>query len=205
MAQHTKTESTRLSTQSKVSVEEIAPLPITDSTLNAVYTVNRHAKLIDDEAIRAFDSGSDILGEVRKEQKNALYGIKHTVAVRLARAAPEAVDISTHQPDTGKEMYRFCFPRWSFHVPKTKTSGRVAQAITEGNIDAQSEQPQVSPKSITSGLELSLADALGILSQHDIAVNEYLERQVVSDDNTGRQIATQLNITANCNLPQQSN
>jgi hypothetical protein len=179
----------------QIQFDEIDPLPITDDVITAVYVINRYAKQLSDEADAAYQSGMGAEAKVKSTRKKALYDVKTVAIHRLIKSNPAVVDVSVHDLNGDVEMYCFEFPNGgSFHQPKSAVSDGVLDVIDLDVSDADVERIEFTASTDVSGLETSLAEALGVLHHHGINVNTHLDTGIVEDYTWGRQLSTTFTI-----------
>lgn len=121
-----------------------------------------------------------------------VYRTKTVALHRLGKADPSALRVVRHELDDGHELLCFYLGAYSFHQPTAAVDSALLAAAT-GSTD-RSEIPLESidfeTTAETDGLELSLSQATGILREHGLEPNDYLDATTVEDFTWGTVIST---------------
>jgi hypothetical protein len=175
----------------QVDFDEVDPLPIDRNILAAVHAINRHAKRLNEEADRAYKIGEGAEAKVKSTQKKALYDAKTIAVHRLTKSAPDAVDLRLHGLYEDVEMYCFRFSTdYSFHQPRDAVDDELLDAVGWNIHNEEAREIDFQPSTDVSNLQLSLSEALGVLSSHGIDANDHLQTEVVEDYTFGYRIST---------------
>jgi hypothetical protein len=175
-----------------IDYADLEPLQQSDDVLEAVFTINRHAKRLDEEADAAYQRGEGADARVHAIRKRALYRTKTVTLHRLGKADPDALRVVRHELDDGHELFCFYLGEYSFHQPIDAVEPALLAAAT-GSTDRSEitlESIDFEATAETDTLELSLSGAIGILRDHGIEPNDYLDATEVEDFTWGTVIST---------------
>lgn len=176
----------------EIDYEEIDPLPQSKRVLRAVFTINRHAKRLDEEADMAYQCGDGAKARVKALQKRALYRTKTVALHRLGKSEPDSIRVVRHEIDGSYELLCFYFADYSFHQPLEAVESELLEATagSDDRSEIELEEIELEPSSATDSLELSLSEAVEVLRQNGLEPNDYLDSDVVEDFTSGIKIST---------------
>jgi hypothetical protein len=172
--------------------EDLEPLEPSEDLLEAVFTINRHAKRLDDEADAAYSRGDGAEARGLAIQKRALYRSKTVALHRMGRADPDAIRVDRHELYGDHEMLCVSLRGYSFHQPLDAVATGLLRA-TIGHEDPSAlplEPIDFEASTDTDELDLSLTQAIAVLRDHGIDPNDYLEETAVEDFTLGYTIST---------------
>lgn len=166
----------------EIVYDEIDPLEQSDEVLRAVFTINRHAKRLDEKADAAYHRGEGADARAYSIQKRALYRTKTVALHRLGKADPDAVRVVRHELNGQHELFCFYIGEFSFHQPiEAVESGLLAAATgTQDRSEIELESIEFEASAETGDLEQSLSQAVGVLRDHGIEPNDYLDATQVN-------------------------
>lgn len=171
-----------------VDFDGLSSLPHSEDVLEAVYTINRHAKDLDEKAEQAYRTGQGAEARAHSVRKKALYSVKTIALHRLVKDMSEQVSISRHEIH-GVEMYCLRLSEdYSFHQPLDAVADELLDAV--GCDDSDVHEINFTRSTDVSSLDQSLQEALSILADDGIDVNEHLETTTVEDYEFGYTIST---------------
>lgn len=178
----------------EIDYASIEPLPVEDKILEAVYTINRYAKQFDEQADEAYRMRDGAQARVFSVKKKALYQAKTVAVHRLAKASEGIVRVTRHILNGDHEMFCVYFgSEYSFHQPL----GAVEEELLDDvQYDAAADAKVIDfdTPTKTDALDVSLSEALSILSENAINANEYLETKSVKDFEWGYRTSTKFDI-----------
>ncbi len=187
-----KVDFSRPSRHPEIDYEELDPLEQSDQVLQAVFTINRHAKRFDEEADAAYHRGDGAEARVHSLRKRALYRTKTVALHRLGKFDPGTVRAIRHELDGEHQVLCLYLGEYSFHQP--------TEAVDAGLLTATTGKEELSELPIeiidfeasaeTDDLDMSLSKAIGILRDHGLEPNEYLDTTSVEDFTVGYAIST---------------
>lgn len=161
-------------------IEAIEPRP---ELLEAIFTTNRHAKRLGDAADEAYRANRGADAKKYSVRKYALYDLKTIALHRIAKHEDAKVALEKHEIN---EYEYWCFyftkggEQWSFHQPIEAVNEDVIEQLDADSASISTEQIDFNPSSNTDGLAQSLEEALTVLYDEDLNVNEYLSQTVVT-------------------------
>ncbi|WP_199174872.1 hypothetical protein [Halegenticoccus soli] len=176
----------------EIDYDEIDPLPQSNELLEAVFTINRHAKRLDEEADTAYQRGDGAEARVCSLRKRALYRTKTVALHRFSKSDPDAIRVVGHELNGDHELLCFYVGTYSYHQPIAAVNPNLLAATTGsddlseikfGAIDFESSAE-------TGDLDMSLSQAIGVLRDHGIEPNDYLDATQVEDFTWGSVIST---------------
>lgn len=175
----------------EIEFADLDPMPCSSNVLEAVFTINRHAKRLDVAADHAYAIDDGAEARVHSLRKTALYRVKTVAIHRLGKAAPDDIRVVLHALDSNTEMYCFYIDdQYSFHQPKDAVAEQLLSTLSDTAIDV-AKSIDFEPPSATDSLDMSLGEALDILADHGLNANEYLDSTTVRDYDWGTVISTQ--------------
>jgi len=184
----------------QIEYADLEPLAQTQEVLQAVFTINRHAKRLGTRADRAYQAGRGANARVYSLQKRALYRSKTVAIHRLVKADPSAVEIVRHDLNGDHEMYCLSLQPvdndedrpYSFHQPLAAVAPELLSAVTgsEKRSSLHKETIEFDSSSETDSLEYSLSDAVCVLRSHGLDPDEYLDATVVEEYDFGTRFST---------------
>lgn len=177
----------------KIDYDDLESLPQSEEVLEAVFTINRHAKRLDDRAGAAYNRSDGAAARAHAVRKRALYRSKTVALHRLVKSEPEAVRVVRHNLNGDHEMLcLYVGERYSFHQPKSAVASELLEATTGSDTcsDLPLETIDFEASSETDELDMSLARAGSVLRSHGVDPDDYLETTRVEDFSTGREIST---------------
>jgi len=162
-----------------IEYDDLEPLPVTGDVLDALYTINRTAKRLNESAQQAYHQGDGATAKVRSVQKHALYDVKTVALHRLAVRDPAELSITPHEID-GTKHWLFEFEHGSFHQPAEAV---VDDLIEDHGLDTDAEPSSIeySPDPGSRNLPMSIEEALEELARFGINANDYLSQTTVTD------------------------
>jgi len=83
----------------EIDYDALDPLPRSEDLLVALFTINRHAKRLDEQADAAYEHGHGAEARAHALRKRALYRTKTVVLHRLAKSDPDAIRVVRHELD----------------------------------------------------------------------------------------------------------
>ena len=184
-----------LSRHPEISYEELDPLPQSDEVLEAVFTINRHAKRLGEEADTAYRRGDGAHARVHAVRKRALYRTKTVAVHRFGTFDSDSIQVARHTLGDGHELLCFYIGEYSYHQPPAAVNPDFLEA-TAGVDDPSvlsAEAIELESSTETATLDRSLSAAISILRDHGIEPNEHLDQQVVEDFTNGFEISTLFN------------
>lgn len=183
-----------------INYDDLDGLPQTNDILQSIYTINRHAKQLDEQAASAYRADQGAEARAYSLRKRALYRTKTVAIHRLVKADPAAVRIVRHELNGDNETYcLYLSPvdgdedrEYSFHQPLDAVDPELLRDVT-GSDDRSTlplETISFDTTSETDSLERSLSDAISTLRQHDLDPDDYLDATVVEDYDWSYEIST---------------
>lgn len=167
----------------EITYEELDPLPQSDELLEAVFTINRHAKRLGAEADTAYQQGDGARARVHAVRKRALYRTKTVAVHRFGTFDPDSIRVARHTLSDGHELLCFYIGDYSYHQPPAAVEPDFLEAAA--GVDDRSELPAkeitLESSTETATLDRSLSAAISILRDHGIEPNEYLDQRAVKD------------------------
>jgi hypothetical protein len=168
--------------------------PQSDELLEAVFTINRHAKRFGEQADEAYNRGDGVQARAHALRKRALYRTKTVALHRLSKADPDAIHLVRHELNGDHEL--FCLSvgdQYSFHQPLDAIEPDLLAAVagTTDRTVLPLESIAFESSSTTAALDQSLSHAIDVLRDHDIEPNDYLDTTHVTDFTWGTEFSTQ--------------
>ena len=172
-----------------IDYDEIDECRTTERILNAVHTINRHAKRFDEEADTKYTSGRGAEARVCSLRKKALYSAKTVMIHKLVKFGTTGINLSMHNLNGAVDMWCFEFSEgYSFHQPKEAVKDEVLDAF-DASGDMESVDISFNGSSNTD-TGMSLDDAIDVVRDCGVDVNDHLESDFVEDYEFGYQINT---------------
>lgn len=182
----------RPSRHPEIDYDELDALQQSDKVLEAVFTINRHAKRLDEEGDAAYQRGDGADARVHSLRKRALYRTKTVALHRLATFDPDAIRVLRHELDGEHELFCLYLDEYSFHQPMEAVEADLLRATT-GSANP-SELPleaiDLETSAETDNLEMSLSQAIAVLREHGVEPNDHLDATEVEDFTWGYTIST---------------
>ncbi|MEF8826167.1 MAG: hypothetical protein V5A27_07500 [Halapricum sp.] len=176
----------------EIDYDDIEPLAHSDELLEAVFTINRHAKRLDETADAAYQRGDGADAQVHSLQKRAMYRVKTVVLHRFSKFDPDAIRVIRHELNGEHEMLCFYVGGYSYHQPPTAVAPGVLSdtAGTDDLSELPLEAIDFETSAETGDLDMSLSQALGVLRDHGIEPNEHLDATKIKEYTWGTEIST---------------
>lgn len=170
-----------------IEYEAIDPIPQTEDVLDAVLTINRHAKRLSEDADRAYQSLNGAEARVHAVRKKALYAAKTVALHRLAKSNPDSVDVEKHTLGGPTEFWCLYFETGhSFHQPADAVEPELLDAVgMEALDDVEADAIDLDSSGAVDDLPCTLETALHRLADYDVNANEYLDATRVEDYDWG--------------------
>ncbi|SEO99896.1 hypothetical protein SAMN05216388_102639 [Halorientalis persicus] len=168
---------------------ELDPLIWSDDILEAVFTINRHAKRLDIEADDAYQANAGAEARAYSIQKKALYSVKTIAIHRLVKQEPDKVNVTLH--DLGETtMFCFDFGEFSFHQPREAVVDDLFDTVGLDPSELEPQSIDFEPSTNTDDLPKTLPEALATLKQVGLNANSHLDSTSVEDYNFGYHVST---------------
>lgn len=167
-----------------IDYDSIDPMPQVKEVLNAVQTINRHAKRLDEEASTAYQRKEGARARVHALRKRALYRTKTVAIHRLVKDDPETVVVDRHVLNDNHEMFCVSFEdKYAFHQPLEAVEEALLTDVEAagGEVGDDTQPIDFTPSSDVAGLPYTLSTALEVLAEYDLNANAYLDATTVSD------------------------
>jgi hypothetical protein len=176
----------------EIDYDDIEPLPHSDELLEAVFTINRHAKRLDEKANAAYQRGDGGEARVHSFRKRALYRVKTVALHRFSTFDPDAIRVVRHELNGEHEVLCFYVGGYSYHQPTTAVAPGVLSdtAGTDDLSELPLEAIDFETSAETGDLDMSLSQALGVLRDHGIEPNEYLDATKIKEYTCCTEIST---------------
>jgi len=182
------------------SFGDLEPLPWDDNILEAVFTINRHAKRLDEEADAAYQRDEGATARAKSIQKQALYNAKTVAIHRLAKANPSQVKIARHELNGKAELFCLYFgERFSFHQPQEAVDEELLSALDVDPDGLDTKSIDFEPTADTKDTPQSLETALTTLADHGVNANTFLTATSVEDYQWGYHVSTEFSAIADQN------
>jgi hypothetical protein len=167
-----------------IEFEDIDPLEPYPELLDAIFTVNRHAKKLGTNGDEAYRNNQGATAKKYSVQKHALYDVKTIALHRLAKHNDSEIRVEKHDID-GHEYWCFYISdaetTWSFHQPVEAVDEAVIDRFVADADSVPTEPIDFTPSSETDGLALSLEHALTVLDERGLNANDHLSQTVVEE------------------------
>lgn len=177
----------------EIDYDALDPLPRSEDLLVALFTINRHAKRLDEQADAAYEHGHGAEARAHALRKRALYRTKTVVLHCLAKSDPDAIRVVRHELDGDHELFCLTLDEgYSFHQPLGAVEPDLLAATTgtEDRSDLPLDTIDFEASSETDDLEMSLSRAVAVLRNHGVEPNDYLDATRVEDFTWGTEIST---------------
>lgn len=157
------------------TIETTARQSIDETTLEALYNINKHAKKYADRAEEHYGNNKGASAKTNSLKKKALYGLKAGVLERLYQNGD--VDAIVRHEIDDRHYWCLVIGDWSYHSPTDELPISESDDIVSGEVKQiddfdRSTEKERSDMSLKSSL-LHLED------QFDLSANEYLEQSHV--------------------------
>jgi hypothetical protein len=152
--------------------ETTAQQGIDETTLEALYNINKHAKKYADRAEKYYANGKGATAKKNSVRKKALYDLKAAILKRLYRN-DEVDDIARHEIDD-RHYWCLVIGDWSYHSPidelpiseSEEPAGEEVEQIDDFDRSTEKERSDMSLK----------ASLLHLEDTFDLSANDYLEQ-----------------------------
>jgi hypothetical protein len=167
-----------------IEFEDIDPLAPSPELLEAIFTINRHAKKLGKNGDKAYRNNQGTLAKKYSVRKHALYDLKTIALHRLAKYNEAEIQLEKHEID---EHEYWCFyvstaeKTWSFHQPVEAVDEAVIDRFVVDADSVPTEPIDYTPSSETDGLTQSLEHALTVLDEQRLNANDHLSQTVVEE------------------------